>query len=282
MRAMAAPRSLSIAIVTHAPDVRLLARTLASLAEAAAHAREQGLLGAAHLILVNNGPEGDAKDLDLLAQAALERAPGLTHEMITGHGNVGFARGNNLALAHARADLHLILNPDVELDREALGAALRYLEAHADVGAITPAVRDASGCRQYLVKAYPSPGVLFVRAFLPRFLHGPFRRSLQAYELRDRDWEREQSPVELASGCFLLCRRAALDAVGGFDPAYFLYFEDFDLTLRLATTTKIAYCPQVRIVHHGGDAASKGLRHVAWFVRSGMRFFSRHGWTRTG
>ena len=84
--------------------------------------------------------------------------------------------------------------------------------------------------------------------------------------------------MTIASGCFLLCRGRALDAVKGFDPGYFLYFEDFDLTLRLSKVTTVAYCPQVRIVHHGGEAASKGLRHIAWFARSARRFFSSHGW----
>jgi GT2 family glycosyltransferase len=65
--------------------------------------------------------------------------------------------------------------------------------------------------------------------------------------------------------------------VGGFDPGFFLYFEDFDLTLRLSKVTTVAYCPRVRIVHHGGRAAAKGLRHIAWFVRSARRFFARHG-----
>jgi GT2 family glycosyltransferase len=117
-----------------------------------------------------------------------------------------------------------------------------------------------------------------VRGFMPAFLHGLFRKSLDAYELRHVDWEHEQAPVSIASGCFLLCRRTALDAVQGFDPGYFLYFEDFDLTLRLSHATTVTYCPQVRILHHGGEAASKGLRHIGWFVTSARRFFSAHGW----
>ena len=161
--------------------------------------------------------------------------------------------------------------------REAIDAGLRYLAAHPEVGAITPSVHGADGEREYLVKGWPSPGVLFVRGFVPRFLHGPFRRRLDAYELRHLDWEREQAPVTIASGCFLLCRTQALRAVGGFDPGYFLYFEDFDLTLRLSKVTTVAYCPQVRIVHHGGKAATKGLRHIAWFVKSARRFFAAHG-----
>jgi len=275
-----APASLAVAIVTHAPDERLLARTLASLAEAIACARERGSLGEASLYLVDNGPPGLAPMLRDLGTAALSRAPGTGLDVISGHGNVGFGRGHNLALAQATGARHLVLNPDVEMERDALDAALRYLEAHAEVGAVTPSARGSDGRREHLVKAHPTPGVLFVRGFMPRFLHPLFRGALDAYELRHLDWEREQKPVAIASGCFLLCRREALDAVGGFDPAYFLYFEDFDLTLRMSRVTTVAYCPQVRIVHHGGEAASKGLRHIAWFARSARRFFATHGWRR--
>jgi GT2 family glycosyltransferase len=269
--------SLSISIVTYAPDERLLARTLASAADAIAFAREQGTLAAARLLVVDNGPEGQAAMLSQLAQAALARVQDVELEVITGQGNVGFGQGHNLGIARSGCDFHLVLNPDVEMAREALDAACRYLESHPAVGVLTPSVRGADGEREYLVKGWPAPGVLFVRGFVPRFLHGLFRESLDAYELRHVDWEREQAPVTIASGCFLFCRRALLDAVKGFDPAYFLYFEDFDLTLRLSKLTTVAYCPLVRIVHHGGKAASKGVRHIAWFVRSARRFFAAHG-----
>jgi hypothetical protein len=76
----------------------------------------------------------------------------------------------------------------------------------------------------------------------------------------------------------MLCRRAALEQVGGFHPDYFLYFEDFDLSLRLATVTRLAYAPQVRIVHLGGHTARKGWRHIGLFLWAAVRFFRRHGW----
>ncbi len=275
MEGMAAP-SLTVAIVTYAPEMHRLARTLAFLAESVHHAREQGTLGNTRLVIVDNGPEDMADTLALLTAAALERAPGVTFEVASGQGNVGFARANNLALGRASADLHLILNPDVEMATDAIDAALRYLDAHPDVGVVTPAARHPDGTPQHLVKGRPSWGVLLLRGFAPEFLQDWFRSTLDAYELRDRDWTREQCPVEIASGCFLLCRRAALDAVKGFDPGYFLYFEDFDLTLRLSKVTRIAFVPLVKIVHYGGHAGSKGLRHVMLFARSASRFFRSH------
>jgi hypothetical protein len=57
-----------------------------------------------------------------------------------------------------------------------------------------------------------------------------------------------------------------------------MYFEDYDLSMRMGREAVVAYVPQARIVHHGGEAARKGWRHVGWFVASAWRFFARHGW----
>ncbi len=42
--------------------------------------------------------------------------------------------------------------------------------------------------------------------------------------------------------------------------------------------TRIAYVPAVKVVHHGGHAARKGLRHIGLFVRGAATFFRLHGW----
>ena len=66
--------------------------------------------------------------------------------------------------------------------------------------------------------------------------------------------------------------------LGGFDPQFFLYFEDFDLSLRSAAQQRTAYSSKMRIRHAGGNTARKGWRHVLMFTKSGYRFFSKHGW----
>ena len=57
----------------------------------------------------------------------------------------------------------------------------------------------------------------------------------------------------------MLLRRKAIEATGGFDPGYFLYFEDFDWSVRLNRVTRSVYVPTVRVVHHGGGAAAQRL-----------------------
>ena len=270
------PERLSVAIVTFDPDAGLLRGTLRSLATSALLARERGLLSSIELCVVDNGPDGARPRID----AALTEwpAPLGPATRLEGHGNVGFGRANNLALARADSDFHLVLNPDVELEAEALSAALAALGEHADVGLVAPAVFDDHGERQYLCKRYPTVWVLFLRGFAPAFLRQRFAHALADYEMRDAIADRFVKGIALASGCFMLLRTPLLRRLGGFDPRFFMYFEDYDLSLRAGREAAIAYVPQARVVHHGGNAARKGWRHVAWFVSSAARFFSRHGW----
>lgn len=59
---------------------------------------------------------------------------------------------------------------------------------------------------------------------------------------------------------------------------YFLYFEDFDLSLRAGRLGLSAYCPGMARPAFGGGVARKGWRHIACFARSAARFFNTHGW----
>src|SRR6185436_18877974 len=115
----------------------------------------------------------------------------------------------------------------------ALAEALRFLRANPDVGMLTPEVRSAAGERQYLCRRYPSVLVLFLRGFAPNWIKRRFQPLLDRYELRDRMDTEVLRDVPLASGCFLFARRDELAAAGGFSPHYFLYFEDYDLSMRI-------------------------------------------------
>ena len=268
--------SLSATIVTFRSDALLLERALSSLAAAVALARERGLLGAASLYIVDNGPDDARASLRDALRTWPPEAGAV--ELVAGHGNVGYGRGNNLVLPRLRSDLHLILNPDVELDRDALAHAIATLRGHPEVGLLAPAVVGDDGAPQYLCKRYPSVWVLFLRGFAPAPLRRHFAAALHRYEMRDALGAELLTGVTLASGCFMLVRTELLTRLGGFDPGFFMYFEDYDLSVRIGRESAVAYEPRARIVHHGGEAARKGWRHVGWFARSAWRFFARHGW----
>jgi GT2 family glycosyltransferase len=266
---------LSVAVVTYRTDRAMLARCLESLAKSIARAREKQLVSSVQLFLVDNGPPVHASCVGD-ALGAWPRNEDI--RVVSGHGNVGYGAANNLVLGDLRSDIHLVMNPDVELESDAVPAMLEAFRENPTVGLIAPAVVDAEGRIQYLCKRYPTLWVLFLRGFAPPFMRRAFARSLERYEMRDVIQDRTVKDVPLASGCFMAMRSEVFRAVGGFDTRYFMYFEDYDLSLRFARRAQLAYVPAARIVHHGGDAAAKGWRHVLWFGRSAIRFFSRHGW----
>ena len=275
------PSSLQISIVTYQPDLALFTRTLDTLAIAVAAAQDANVLRTVHLALIDNSSDrGIAERMIELGRARF--ADARVHVMyLHGHANIGFGAAHNLVLHGTGADYHLVLNPDAELADDALVNAIRWLDAHPEVGALAPAVTDGDGRREYLCRRYPAVFDLLLRGFAPRAVRRLFARRLARYEMRDVvDVEppRDAIGVPLMSGACLIARRDAIDRTGGFDPRFFLYFEDYDWTVRLRAVTQTAYVPSVRVVHHGGGAARKGLHHVRWFVRSGVRFYGKHGW----
>lgn len=198
--------------------------------------------------------------------------------LVQGHGNIGYGRGHNLVLKELESKYHLILNPDIRVQEECLSIGLAFLECNKDIGLASPCAEHADGSKQYLCKRYPSVQTFIVRGFLPNIAKRLFKKRLARFEMHDLAEDQPSSNIPLVSGCFMLVRTEAFQKVGGFDENYFLYFEDFDLSLRLGKIAEIAYVPAMRIQHDGGNAAKKGWAHLKMFASSGIRFFNTHGW----
>lgn len=274
------PAVLAVAIVIYRSDAQWLERTLASLRLALTATHDAGAIGAARVYLVDNGAATRTSAFQpLLEQVFAAPQPWQSVQVIAGQGNIGYGAGNNLAFRRdADAGLLLVLNPDVELDPAAITSGVRHLYEHADCAMVTPVATDAAGSPLYLVKTTPRVSVLALRGFAPSWVRARFATELAAYERRESSWDAALDNVEYASGCFMLMRRDAFDRAGGFDPSFFLYFEDFDLSFRISRQSRIARVAGCRIVHGGGGAGSKGLGHTRMFVASAVRFFGKHGW----
>lgn len=269
---------LAISIVTYAPDLAILAQVLERLDRALRHARQAGVLGQACLTVIDNGPGPTWRaPLQTLLDAAGRSA---VTELHSGHGNIGYGAGHNLAFPDWSGAARLILNPDVLLEEDTLSVGLQFLADHPAAGLITPQAWGGDGQRQYLCKSYPSVLDFSLRGFAPGWLRRRFQTRLARYELRAQTEQAVFWDPPIASGCFMLCRQSVWARLAGFCPGYFLYFEDFDLSVRLAALndSRLVYVPTVRIVHLGGHAARKGLRHILLFLWAAARFFQQHGW----
>ncbi len=272
-------KSLSVSIVTYSPDTDLLSQTLRALLAAVEKAHSTGSLGSASVYVVDNGPGSIYEGmLNALIVSGLASRVIPIRRVLSGHGNVGYGRGNNIAIREAVEDYHLVLNPDVLMEPDALAHSLDFMEQRPDVGLMSPAAFFPDGKRQYICKRYPTLLDLLLRGISPRWLQWIYRHRLARYEMRDVIADDVVMDVPIVSGCFMLFRRSVLDQLGGFSDKYFLYFEDFDLSLRARKVSRIAYVPAARIIHFGGGTSHKGLNHVSMFLQSAWVFFGIHGW----
>ena len=275
------PSSLTVSVVTYQPDDKLLERCLRMLTLAIGAAREANVLKRVAIALIDNSEDpkiaGEVTRLGKLRFAD----SGVQLHLLHGHTNIGYGVAHNLMLNGTGADYQLVLNPDVELASDALVNAVRWLDAHPEVGALAPAVSRPDGTPDFLCKRYPAVFDLFLRGFAPAFLCRWFKKRLDLYDMRDLIDPKGGPPVldvPVMSGCCMLVRRKAIDTTGGFDPKFFLYFEDFDWSVRLGKVAQTAFLPTFRVIHHGGGAARKGWGHIRMFVRSAFRFYNKHGW----
>jgi GT2 family glycosyltransferase len=274
--------SLLVSIVIYRPDEAWLQTTLASLAVALDAARNVHSIDHASVVLVDNEATGNESPHRALLANKFATHPWLMFSALAGHGNIGYGAANNLAVASLPPhDFVLILNPDVALDDNAVAAGVGYLHSHADAVMVSPVATNERGAPLYLAYRYPTVAVLGLRGFAPIFVKTIFESLLARYEFRsqgDPAFDGALENLELISGCFMLTRGSTFRTLGGFDENFFLYFEDFDLALRTSRLGNMVRLPACRIMHAGGGASRKGLRHIRLFCRSALRFFNKHGW----
>ena len=200
--------------------------------------------------------------------------PGVT--ILPQKGNVGFGRANNSVLPYLQSKYHLIMNPDVTFDPFLLSRMIQYMEAHPNIAILTPRVLNEDGTEQFLPKKQIS-----VHYLLGGLLeeHGRiFRRWREEFTLADMDIH-SPVPVEFATGCFLLIRTHIFKELNGFDPRFFLYQEDSDLSRRVLEQRKgsIVYHPDMCVTHRWARENKNTFKGRMRQVHSACKYFLKWG-----
>ena len=251
-----APPDVRVVVVTYSPGESLPA-FLDSLTTATTARIE--------VVLADNGSTDGVPELE----AAQREGVSL---LVTG-GNLGYGRAANAGAAGAAAEWLVVANPDVVWSPGALDALLAAVARWPAAGAFGPAIRTPTGELYPSARALPSLGRGIGHALCGWWW--PANPWTAAYR-RERGAPVE-GPTGWLSGSCLLIRRRAFEAVGGFDPAYFMYFEDLDLCGRLAAAGWAnVHIPSAVVTHLGGHATSRdNTRMLAAHHRSAYRYLSR-------
>lgn len=198
-------------------------------------------------------------------------------KLIASPDNLGFSKGNNLAIRKSEAEYVLLLNPDTIIREDTLQQVVDFMDARQDAGALGVKMYDGQGVfLPESKRGFPSPKVAF---FKMSGLSGlfPKSRTFGEYHLGYLD-ENEIHEVDVLSGAFMLLRKNALDKVGLLDEDFFMYGEDIDLSYRIQKGGyKNYYYPNAPIIHFKGESTKKGsLNYVRVFYQAMIIFAQKH------
>ncbi len=201
--------------------------------------------------------------------------------------NLGFGAANNLALAIARGRYFVLLNSDAFFTSGALGRAIRHMDETPDCALGGSRLVGRDGSAQPSSRCFHSVlnDVLVLSGLASRYPKSRF------FGRFDRTWADLEVPasVDWVPGAFCILRPEALRKIGLFDPAFFLYYEEVDLCLRLKRAGfSVWYWPDVTVVHLGGessrgrtdlDFSPQASQVVLWRMRSTLLYYRKHhGW----
>lgn len=167
--------------------------------------------------------------------------------------NPGYGTAANVGVAALSdsCDWVVVCNPDILVDKDTLQLLLDEAQSHHNAGSLGPAIRNDDGSLYPSARALPSLGIGIGHGLLGVVWPGnpwtrAYRGDYESSSTRETGW---------LSGSFLLLRREAWEAVGGFDEKYFMFFEDVDLGWRLQQHGyRNLYVPSATAIHEGGHS----------------------------
>ncbi len=232
--------------------------------------------GVTAVLVVENGAPGGAGTA--LATAGLDVA------VISPGRNLGYGGGANRGIAAtAPSELVLVCNPDLHVHPGAVTRLVAALDAHPRWAVVGPRILAPEGAVYPSVRRFPSMVDAAGHALLaPVWPANPFSRRYRtpggqagADEAGSADW---------VSGACFLARRQALEELGGFDEAYFMFAEDMDLCWRAHRAGwDVGHEPAAVVTHAEGVARRRHpYRMLVAHHRSALRFAVRTstGWRR--
>jgi N-acetylglucosaminyl-diphospho-decaprenol L-rhamnosyltransferase len=222
-----------VVVVTYSPG-EVLEDFLSSLATATHRPVE--------VVMADNGStDGAPEEAAAAGRATLLR---------TG-GNLGYGAAANRGASGASQEWIVIANPDIVWRPGSLDCLLQAAERWPRAGVLGPVIVTVDGRLYPSARALPSLGRGIGHALFGWFWpSNPWTRSY-----RGEAGQPVEGPTGWLSGSCLLVRRAAFEEVGGFDPSYFMFFEDVDLCERLGRNGWLAvYVPSAEVCHVGGHS----------------------------
>lgn len=196
--------------------------------------------------------------------------------LVANAANHGYAKANNQGIRLAAGEYVLLLNPDTRVELGSLDTLAGFLDTHPEFGAVAPRLVNPNGTNQFSIRNLPTASSLLwelvgmARLFPKSPVFGRWKMKYFDY-----DWSSE---VEQPMASCLMIRRSVLEQLGGMDERFPMFFNDVDLSKRMADAGwKTAYLEDAYVVHRHGASTEQVRAKMIWEThRSAFRYLRKH------
>ena len=191
--------------------------------------------------------------------------------------NLGFAKGNNIAVKDAKGRYILLLNPDTEILDNAIGKMVKFMDNHPGCGIAGCKLLNPDLTLQPSVRHFPT---FLSQALILLKLHHLFPHSapMRHYLAEDFDYTKTQ-PADQVMGAFFMIRKKVIEKIGLLDEKFWIWFEEVDYCKRTKEAGfKILYTPEAKIIHYYGQSFKQvyNVKKQKDFNKSLTYYFKKH------
>lgn len=193
--------------------------------------------------------------------------------------NIGFGRANNLGVKSAKGKYLFFLNSDCIIIENAIKKMFDYFELNNNeenrIGAIGCTLLDDEYNLNTSYQRFPTPVIQIKRRIINivnKILGTNFTSNPKPnYDLKGN------FEVDFITGADLFIPKEIFISLGGFDPIFFLYFEETDLQKRMSNISlKRIILKDTNIIHLEGGSTSKKLSSITFFLDSDFKYIRKH------
>jgi GT2 family glycosyltransferase len=264
-------KKISVSIVVYKPNLQVLSKVISCLISSDLDNT------ALSVFVIDNSHDIEWHQKINCFINEFKLSPNIMIKLIKSPGNIGYGKANNLVLDKIDSDYHLVLNPDVFVSQDTLSNAINYMENNPNIGLLVPAIYSEDNIHQHLCKQNPTLLIMFLRGFCPTFIKNYFKNYIDKYEMKNADYDSVNKDIPFPSGCFMFFRTIIFKKLNGFDPSFFMYYEDADIGRRLLKISHSVYVPSVKIIHQWARGTHNNWR-LRWItIKSGIIYFLKWG-----
>jgi GT2 family glycosyltransferase len=226
----------------------------------------------AEIIVIDNNSSDDS------CAMMKERFPHI--KLIENKENLGFPKGNNIAVKEAQGEYLCILNPDTVVSEDTFEKVLAFAQKQTNLGIVGCKLVDGTG--NFLPESkrgIPTPWVAFTKIFglYKIFPNSTLFNRYYAQQLS----ENQTGEVDILVGAFMVMKRELYNELQGFDENCFMYADDIDLSYRaLLLQKKNYYFHETTVIHYKGESTVKDATYMKHF-RAFMNFFYQKHFKRS-